>query len=555
MRAAVVNKTPPSDLDAVSLILAFFASLKAASNIGHQVGLQPTQLKSAQVHGKPPKAQCTERPNGGVCGRISMKRALTPASFASSVSTTARQMAVVLAAVSALIAAACEDGELQAIPPPEDQIDIFEQNAASRVDILWVVDNSESMLAEQAKVSSRFTQFFNQLLTSQVDYHLGVVTTDPISQGVLRVYTGETVPGCENCRYLTKDVGCANPGVVTAGLNEAEIEDRLMTECQAQLVFRKLISAGIDGSSFEEGFTQAARALGVHDIDPNTGAPMRNPPEANAGFLRADASLYIIFVSDEDEGGKQDGSPVRYYQRLFEGVKGAGNENKVSVSAITGWPLDEDVPVNAAGVCPILSTTFDANSANNDPLAADVLEELNTRRGCVDQSADLNEANAFAETGSRYIELACRTGGVVTNMCEADYSTALEDLGANAAGLLRKFPLSAPESFLVGAECILFDDDVQERGNALDCDEDGLNDGDADEVICVYATNLGTEEQVLVPYDAVNGWTWEGSSFSVRFNGNFVPAPGTPVEVRYKQIAPSTGGQPGTNDCTAITVQ
>ena len=46
-----------------------------------------------------------------------------------------------------------------------------------------------------------------------------------------------------------------------------------------------------------------------------------------------------MFVSDEDEGAKADGVPVDYYRRLFEGLKGTGNENKVSVAAITGYPL------------------------------------------------------------------------------------------------------------------------------------------------------------------------------------------------------------------------
>ncbi|MCP4503789.1 MAG: hypothetical protein GY822_28010 [Deltaproteobacteria bacterium] len=459
-------------------------------------------------------------------------------------------MGLSLVVSSCFLSTGCEDDGLQPIPPLDDQIDLFSQNVASRVDILWVVDNSESMLAEQAKVSSRFTQFFNQLLTSQVDYHLGVITTDPISNGVLRTYIGDAVPGCDSCRFLTKDVQCSNPGVVTVGLSDAEIDAALFSECQAQLVFRKLISAGVDGASFEEGFVQAARALGVHDIDPLTGAPLRNPPEGNVGFLREDASLYIIFVSDEDEGAKQDGSPVRYYERLFEGVKGAGNENKVSVSAITGWPLEEDVPVNAAGVCGVLSTTFDANSADNDPLAPAVIELLTSRSGCVDQSAGINDSNTFAETGSRYIELACRTGGVVTNMCEADYSSALEDLGANAAGLLRKFPLSKADYFLVGSYCFLFDEDVEETNNKLDCDDDGAKDGALDSVICVYATNLGTAEQVLVPHDAITGWTWEGSTNSVRFNGNFVPAPGSDVELRYKLMPESGSG----NGCSVITV-
>ena len=448
-----------------------------------------------------------------------------------------RRLSLVGAATGLLASLlACPDEPIFQIPAPDDQIDIFNQKGAAQVDILWVIDNSESMLAEQEKVSSRFADFFTQLLTSQVNYHIGVITTDPANAGVLRAYNGPEVAGCgADCRFLTPDVGCTNPGVITAGLNDTEVDQKLLDECQAQLVFRKLISAGIDGSAFEEGFTQAAIALGVNDIDPATGAPLNNPPAENAGFLRPEATLYIIFVSDEDEGAKADGAPVRYYQRLFESLKGAGNERKVSVSAIVGWPL-EDGAVPLSDVCPILETTFDNNPSTDDARAAEVRDAMTQRTGCVDQ-AGTGQAGDQAETGSRYVELACRTGGVVTNMCEADYSTSLDALGANAAGLLRKFPLSRAEDIEAGNDGILFTDD----DDNLDCDEDGAQDGVDDGPLCVYGLDIGESgEPHLIPRNATNGWTWEESTNAVRFNGAFIPAPGSTLEIRYK-VKPGTG--------------
>ena len=434
--------------------------------------------------------------------------------------------------VALLSSAACDRCGLDPIakiPAAGEQPDVFTQKGAAQVDILWMIDNSGSMEAEQEKVAERFNQFFNQLIVSQVDYHIGVITSDPAEGGVLRQYSGAAVESCAACRFITKDVPCPNPAVDISGLaSEAAINAALADACPAQLVFRNLIKVGISGSSFEEGFTQAATALGARTVDPGTGFPDGVAPRENEGFTRQAASLYIVFVSDEEEGAKQDGSPVRYYQRLFEGLKQAGNENNVAVAAITGYPT-EDAPAPLAEVCDILATTFDANPGNDDPRAAAVKETLrNNSGGCIDVEAAANDDAAFAEVGGRYIELACRTGGVVANMCEADYTTALDALGANAAGLLRKFSISLPERLNDGDDCVLFGTEADLN---IDCDGDGIRDGALDGPMCVKAQCIGDSAPNLQPRGTV--WEWEDSTSSVRFGGACIPAPNTDIVITY----------------------
>jgi hypothetical protein len=428
----------------------------------------------------------------------------------------------------------CNTEVITQLPQPTERPDVFTQKGAARVDVLWMIDNSGSMAAEQEKVAARFGEFFNQLIVSQVDYHIGVITSDPDEDGVLRAYSGPAVDGCTNCRFITKDVPCPNPAFDISGLSsEQQIEAALAAECPAQLVFRKLIKVGTTGSSFEEGFTQVAKALGAERIGAD-GFPDRRVPAENADFLRDDASLYIVFVSDEEEGAKQDGTPVRYYQRLFEGLKGPGNENNVAVAAITGFPNGfggrPEAPVALDRVCPILQTTFDANPANDDPQAPLVQETLRSfaANGCIDVEAGANDDNAFAEVGGRYIELACRTGGVVANMCEADYSTALDALGANAAGLLRKFTVSQPTRINDGTDCQLFG---AEPDPNIDCDGDGRKDGASDGPMCVLAQCVGEAEPSL----KVRGrdWEWEESTSSVRFAGGCVPSPNSEIVITY----------------------
>ena len=418
------------------------------------------------------------------------------------------------------------------VPPPTDQVDVFTQKAAAQVDILWVMDNSPSMVSEQNKVAARFNEFFHELVTSKVEYHIGIVTTDISEKGVLHAYNGPSVDGCDACRFVTNQIPCAHPDVDLTGLSNDQIDATLAANCPAQLVFRKLILVGTGGGSFEQGFVQAGLALGANTIDPATGFPDHKVPAANAGFLRDDAALYIVFTSDEDEGAKRDGTPVRYYQRLFEGLKKAGNENKVTVAGIVGYPTTNDLPP-LDQVCAILQTTFDSDPTNDDPRAAAVKDALlHSERGCTDSAAAANDPNSSVETGGRYIELACRTGGVFANMCDADYNVALDSLGVNAAGLQRRFALSRPKDIDSGSDCQLFTAD----DTLLDCNGDKQTNGPLDGTICVTARPLGSAPgtEALVPRDDLNGWHYEASTSSIRFDGKYLPAPGTNVTIRYR---------------------
>jgi hypothetical protein len=58
------------------------------------------------------------------------------------------------------------------------QVDTFVQNRLNTVDLLLVVDNSCSMIEEQTKLASNFENFIQYFDDANVDWQLGVVTTD-----------------------------------------------------------------------------------------------------------------------------------------------------------------------------------------------------------------------------------------------------------------------------------------------------------------------------------------------------------------------------------------
>ena len=253
-----------------------------------------------------------------------------------------------------LMAGSCGEDQLFSVGTVTDE---FAQNAAASTDVLWVVDNSASMSEEQAGLGAAFQSFIDHLITSQVIYHIGVVSTDTVEGGALHQPSG--VPFIEP---TTPDAAGA---------------------------FLQNVAVGIGGARNERAFETAALALGVGQ----GWSPGQPPliPTGNIGFLRDDASLFIIMVSDEDD--KSYGG-VGYYQRLFDSYHGPGFESRVSVSAIVGPP----------GV------------------------------GCV------VTGGTAAAPGDRYADLAQGTGGIVASICD-DFATSLTDLSITAARLVTTFTL------------------------------------------------------------------------------------------------------------------
>jgi len=140
----------------------------------------------------------------------------------------------------------------------EIQLDIIHQRTMPEVDILFVVDSSGSMVGEQISLANNFPMFMNYFLDSELDYHIGVVTTDVYDRGRLEVSSGE--------RWVQ---------VATA---------------QPYDLFSELADVGILGSGIEAGFDTSFMALTDPVVD-----------GYNSGFRRRDASLHIIVVSDEDD--------------------------------------------------------------------------------------------------------------------------------------------------------------------------------------------------------------------------------------------------------------
>jgi hypothetical protein len=170
--------------------------------------------------------------------------------------------------------------------------------ATDKVDVLFVVDNSPSMLPIQDQLKVAFPTLAAALNDfpakgAATSFHIGVVTTD-LGAGTANIGGGQCRPGGLGAKLVTKgavaDVSCQPP---TGGKNYMEIDqigggNNLPVGQSVEQTFTCMASVGAMGCGFEHQLESAYRAL--HD-----------PIPENNGFLRADALLAIIWVTNEDD--------------------------------------------------------------------------------------------------------------------------------------------------------------------------------------------------------------------------------------------------------------
>ena len=165
------------------------------------------------------------------------------------------------------------------------------------IDILFIVDDSPSMLDKQTNLKANFPNFINVLNTIEgglPNVHIGVTTSDLGSKGADDASPGPgigTGPGMCSGNGKAGNLQTYGSTAIT-GTFISDIKDNTgmrqvnYTGTLAD-AFTQIASAGANGCGFEQHIEAAKRALN------------NNP--ANAGFLRQSAYLAIIIVGDEDD--------------------------------------------------------------------------------------------------------------------------------------------------------------------------------------------------------------------------------------------------------------
>ena len=383
-----------------------------------------------------------------------------------------------LALVAILAAVGCGRTELDAATPlpmgsPISTAPTFDESVNSDLDIVFMIDNSGSMQQEQDNIARNFPVFISALESlpeGLPNVHLGVVSSD-LGAGP---FSGANVEGCTRIggdgglfQALPRGLGgtCTSVPKPESYLSingnkqnfSGSISDAM--SCIAAL--------GTRGCGFEHQIASVWKALG---------GDVGGVPAANAGFLRDDALLAIVLITDEDDcsapadtdlfdpsqtlvtdplgpidsyrcnefGHLCDGAPpprtmaamnlqnctsnengklmrIADFVTFFKGLK--ANPDDVIVAAITGPPTPYSVTLQRVRE----RTT---GTVENEPR---IVPSCTSTNGEAAPSVRIQQfINAFGDNGT------------FESICEGDFSPAMARIGDKIAGRIRHQCLDNP---------------------------------------------------------------------------------------------------------------
>ncbi|MEI8025337.1 MAG: hypothetical protein WCI18_03210 [Pseudomonadota bacterium] len=272
--------------------------------------------------------------------------------------------------------------------PPNSKAGLTVSTVKSQreVDLLWVVDTSNSMAEEQALLAEGFQEFVAGLQSLNIRFQTALTSTD-VCESL-----------SDGSQKITPECPADSGGSTKTRLRGSFVGDKGRTVLKGTDpdVLSKFTSyarsMGVEGSGFEHGLSAANLAV------------KKSLSGLNEPFIRKDAFLSIIVVSDEEDDGIGLGlfdksSNINYvaegltnwrydhldFIRDMNAVKGPGN---FSVNAITGTRDDKGV------LC---------SSPYGSP----------------------------AEEGTQYIAAAKATGGNIESICSKKWDTLLKKIAGN----------------------------------------------------------------------------------------------------------------------------
>jgi hypothetical protein len=276
--------------------------------------------------------------------------------------------------IIALSATGCLEEGSEPIEPDSGAPDADEPSSpVSGVDLLFVIDNSNSMQEEQRILREQVDVLLRGLIKPEGedegapvpidDLHVGVVTTDMGSGGVTLMTCTEPFVGDNGVMQNTSELPECQPSYSAADCDRDECpwlshstEHPAAGEGGTSTIWEELgciATLGTEGCGFEQQFEAALAAL----------TEQSEPGGVNEGFLRGDSLLVVVLVTDEDDCSTPSSEffdpnredlgclclrcmmnedllyPIERYRDSLLALRG-GDESRVVLAAVTGIPTD-----------------------------------------------------------------------------------------------------------------------------------------------------------------------------------------------------------------------
>ncbi|MBW2703132.1 MAG: VWA domain-containing protein [Deltaproteobacteria bacterium] len=361
----------------------------------------------------------------------------------------------------------CQDYNYEQLSPADfntkHQLSTVE--LSPEVDVLFVIDNSGSMAGEQQQLANSFEIFANRLdaLFGADMLHMAVVTT------------GVESPGCPSCDEFIK-ASCMNETGESGAFQDrlgriASYDENLDTYI---FEFRSEPACGIIENSaeqscfFDADSQEGTVFVGINGCGYERGlAPIRmalsDLQNQHVGFLRPDATLVVVLISDEDDCGEvgdiSEGIPGAGGRMCYYAAKGVGPGGTTShpddptskpyrlTSVDETYKFLMELKGNRAGLVKFAAIVGISDPEHPEDTRIEYEDpgnpSSNILPACVTPACTGRYCQAYP--GTRYIELAKKFGnqfGFVDTICQADFSGTMEKI-ATWVGCPEDFQLQA----------------------------------------------------------------------------------------------------------------
>lgn len=317
----------------------------------------------------------------------------------------------------------------------------FKQSTVnSKIDLLWVIDNSGSMQPLQNNMTANFNNFMSNFVSKGYDFHLGVTTTDAY----------RALPQFANDPTLAKfrdGVGATHSGVFTILPSTMDLTGTFLINA----------SQGAAGSGDENAFSSFKAALD---------SPL------NADFLRSNSFLAVVILSDEDDFSDPNRPEFSW---TFSGGVADHSYSNPGLETVDSY-------VNYLDAKTVTTGAFRRYS-----VSALTVPDTACRNAHVGQSPS-------TIIGTRYMDMATKTSGVIGSVCDQSYASALTEIQKKIIELGTQF-------YLTGSPVV------------------------SSIAVVVNGTSI--------PQDSINGWTYNSAANSIVFHGGAIPPAGASIGVTF----------------------